>query len=207
MTRRAFRPLSRTSAGSPRRDQPARRGGKSSRSVSSCASTTLRGGRAAICRRIRRFFLALRVGGQDRAGSLPDIAQASQRPADGPAGDPLAGVVFQDRLDQGHRPAHVREAEVLWGGVEQGLQPVILLLVQHAGSPLAVGIIQGGRVVVIAVGFDPVVNTLASHAEHQGDVGNRASAVELQDGQRSAVEADITGLGQLALQTLPLPRR
>jgi hypothetical protein len=87
------------------------------------------------------------------------------------------------------------------------LQPVVLHLVQHAGSPLAVGISQGGWIVAMAVGINPVVNALTGHAEHQGDVSDRAAAIELQDGGRSAVEAHITGLGQLALETLPLPRR
>src|SRR5512142_1953244 len=58
ITRRALRPLSQTLATSPRFDQAARNGGNSSRSVSSWANTTLRRGRARICRRMRRFFLS-----------------------------------------------------------------------------------------------------------------------------------------------------
>ncbi len=75
MTRRAFRPLKCTLAGWPFSDQPARNGGNISRSVSSWASTTRRRGKAWICRRIRRFFLALRVGIEDIAGPLPDVAE------------------------------------------------------------------------------------------------------------------------------------
>ena len=54
ITRRALRPLSQTLAASPRFDQAARNGGNSNRSVSSWANTTLRRGRARICRRMRR---------------------------------------------------------------------------------------------------------------------------------------------------------
>src|SRR5439155_15236474 len=99
MTRRALRPLSQTRAGSPRFDQPARNGGNSSKSVSSCASTTLRAGRPRICRRMRRFFLAQRVRLEVVARPLPDVVHALQRPAHGVIGDALVGEELKDLLE------------------------------------------------------------------------------------------------------------
>src|SRR5205085_7484238 len=113
MTRRALRPLSQTLAASPRFAHPARNGGKSSRSVSSSASTTLRGGKARICHRMRRFFLALWVRLQDIAGPLPDVVQPPQRPADGALTEAEARTQVQHLLEQRHGPTHVRVAEPL----------------------------------------------------------------------------------------------
>src|SRR5947209_2689817 len=116
MTRRALRPLSQTFATSPRLDQPARSGGKSNRSVSSSASTTLRRGKARICRRMRRFLLALGVRLQDVTRPLPDVLQPAQGAAEGVIRQPPAGADLQGLLEQGHRPAGVRVAQVLRRG-------------------------------------------------------------------------------------------
>jgi hypothetical protein len=81
--RRALRPLNHTLATSPRLNQPARKGGNSSRSLSSSASTTLRRGRAWICRRMRRFFLTLGVRLQVVPRPLPHVIEPVQCPAQG----------------------------------------------------------------------------------------------------------------------------
>src|SRR5437762_5499271 len=81
ITRRALRPLNQTLATSPRLAQAARKGGNSSRSASSWASTTLRRGKARICRRMRRFFLALGVRLQVVPRPLPHEIQPVQRAA------------------------------------------------------------------------------------------------------------------------------
>src|SRR5262245_44307845 len=108
MTRRALRPLRRTWAGSPRLAQPARSGGNSSRSVSSCARTTLRGGNVLMCRRIRCFFPPqLRVGVQDVARPLPDVIQPAQDAADGVIGGLATCALLQGVPEQGHGPAAV----------------------------------------------------------------------------------------------------
>src|SRR5262245_46002937 len=122
ITRRALRPLSQTLATSPRFDQPERSGGKSNRSVSSSAHTTLRRGRARICLRMRRFFLALRVRVEDVTRPLPDVVQPVQGPAEGVLRQPPAGANFQDLLEQGHGPAGVRVAQILRRGPQQRLQ-------------------------------------------------------------------------------------
>src|SRR3954469_5833825 len=113
ITRRALRPVSQTRATSPRFDQLARRGGKSSRSVSSWARMTLRRGRARICWRMRRFFLALGVRLQVVARPLPDVIQAPQRAAHGVLGHRLLGGDLQGMAQQRHGPTGVGKAEVL----------------------------------------------------------------------------------------------
>src|SRR3954468_11165750 len=83
-TRRAFRPHRVTRTAWPRRDQPDRNGGNSSRSVSFSASTALRGGNRLMRLRMRIFFPPhLRVGGQGVARPLQDIVQPVQPTADG----------------------------------------------------------------------------------------------------------------------------
>src|SRR5438477_11834927 len=94
-TRLALTPLTGTGAGCPRRAQPARSGGNSSRSVSSSNSATPRGGSSRRRRRIRRFFLALRVRRQGVAKALPDVAESVQLAADGVLGQPLPARPFE----------------------------------------------------------------------------------------------------------------
>ena len=112
ITRRALRPLSQTLASSPASTKR-RNGGNSNRSVSSWANTTLRRGRARICLRMRRFFLALGVRIQVVARPLPYVIQPIQRPAKSVVGHPLLRGNLQDLLEQRHRPTHVRGAEIL----------------------------------------------------------------------------------------------
>src|SRR3954453_15772082 len=100
-TRFALPPLIATGAGLPRRAQPARRGGNSRRSVSSSARSTLRGGMPRSRLRMARFFLALGVGRQDVAGSLPEVVQAAHLTADGVVGQPPAAASLQIRLKEG----------------------------------------------------------------------------------------------------------
>src|SRR5437667_7934901 len=91
--RRALRPHRTTRLAWPLRDQHARNGGNSSRSVSSSASTTLRGGNSLICLRMRLFFPPqLGVGGQDVARPLPDVVQPMQFAAQRVLRDVLAGA-------------------------------------------------------------------------------------------------------------------
>src|SRR5207302_5727240 len=98
ITCRAFRPLRRTVAGCPRNDKPARNGGNSSKSVSSSARKTLRGHNSRIlriCRRIRRFFLLLRVGVQHVAVLFPNVAQSVSFAVEGVLRQPLARAMLQ----------------------------------------------------------------------------------------------------------------
>jgi hypothetical protein len=79
---------------------------------------------------MRRFFLALRVRVQVVAGPLPHVVQPVQRPAQRVPGDPLLRGDLQDLLEQRHCPVHVRVAEVLGRAGEEGLQQVLVVLVQ-----------------------------------------------------------------------------
>src|SRR5262249_3333704 len=159
-TRRALRPLSQTLAASPRFDQAARKGGNSSRSVSSWARTTLRRGRARIWRRIRRFFLALGVRDQVVARALAGESQPLPSAARRVLGDPQPRGTLQDLLEQWHGPARVWVAELPgWDG-ENSLQEPLSLFVQQPVTAVAPVIFQRRRIVVLRVGLDPVVDAL-----------------------------------------------
>jgi len=83
---------------------------------------------------------------------------------------------------------------------------VLVVLVQQRRPPAAGSVLQGGRAGVGGVKREPVVDTLAGHAQHAGDVGGGAAVIKLQDGQGPAEEPGIACLGELAAQALALPR-
>src|SRR6516164_1081269 len=94
-TRRALRPLSITRAGSPRSDHIARKGGNSSKSVSSSTNTTLFSGKPDRMRQIWRFFLSLWVGCQHVPRSFPYIAEPMQIAPNGVFGIVLSEIFAQ----------------------------------------------------------------------------------------------------------------
>src|SRR5512135_64529 len=49
------------------------------------------------------------------------------------------------------------------------------------------------------------IDTLSGDSEHAGDVGGRATMVELQDGEGPPEEAGIPGLSELTPEAPPLP--
>jgi hypothetical protein len=112
---------------------------------------------------------------------------------------------LQDLAEQRHRPAYVRGAEVLGRDGEEGLQPVLLVLVQQRVTPPACLVLEGRGVAVLEVSLDPIIDTLSGHTEHAGDVGGGATMVELQDGEGTPEEAGISGLGELTPEAPPLP--
>jgi hypothetical protein len=154
---------------------------------------------------MRRFFLALRVRVQVVAGPLPDIVQPVQCPAQGVIGDPLLRGDLQGLAEQRHRPAYVRVTEVLGRGGEEGLQQVLLVLIQQGMTSPAWLVRKGRGVAALAVRPDPVIDALTGHPEHAGDVGSGATVVELQDGEGPPVEAGIVGLRELTTEAPPLP--
>lgn len=154
---------------------------------------------------MRRFFLALRVRVQVVAGPLPYVVQPVQSPAKSVFGHPLLRGYLQDLAEQGHRPAYVRVAEVLGRDGEEGLQQVLLVLIQHRMTPPASLVLEGRRAATLEVSPDPVLDTLSGDSEHAGDVGGRATMVELQDGEGPPEEADIPGLSELTPEAPPLP--
>ena len=155
---------------------------------------------------MRLFFPPpLRIGVEDVARPLPAVVQLVQLAADGVGRGPLAHLTLQLLLEQGHRPGGGWVVEVLGRAAEQSLEPGLGVLGQKRWATRAVGISQGGWVVGKAVGSDPVVNALGGHAGHLSDVGGRAATVKLQDGQSAAVQVGVSGVCELAPQTLPLP--
>src|SRR4051812_25221944 len=111
-TRLALEPLMGTGAGSPRNAHPERKGGNSSRSVSSSNSLTPRGGSSRRRRRIRRFFLALGVGRQGVAEALPDVAEPVEFATDGVVGQQAAAGPAQVLAQQRDGPVRAEVAEV-----------------------------------------------------------------------------------------------
>jgi hypothetical protein len=154
---------------------------------------------------MRRFFLALGVRVEVVARPLPDVIQAAQRPADGVGRHALLGEELKHLAEQRHRPAGRRVAEVLGREGEQGVEQVLLVLVQQRVAAPAGFVGQRGGGAVREVSRDPVVDTLPGNAEHAGDVGGGAAEVELQDGERPAIEADVGGVRELTTEALPLP--
>jgi hypothetical protein len=154
---------------------------------------------------MRRFFLALRVRVQVVAGPLPDVVQPVQGPAKSVFGHPLLRGDLQDLAEQGHRPTDVRIAKVLGRGGKEGLQQVLLVLIQQGMTPPASLVLEGRGVAALNVSPDPVIDALSGHSEHASDVGGGATVVELQDGEGTPEEAGIPGLRELTTEAPPLP--
>jgi hypothetical protein len=155
---------------------------------------------------MRRFFLALRVGGEVVARPLPHVLQAVQGPAQGALRDALLGQALQGRAEQRHRPGRVRRPEILGGEGEEGLQHVLLVLVQQRRASPAAPVPERQGVARLGVGVDPVIDTLAGYPEHPRQLRGRAALVEFQDSQGAAIDADVRGLRQLTPEAPPLPR-
>lgn len=82
---------------------------------------------------------------------------------------------------------------------------MLMVLVQHRVTSSARFVLEGLRVVILGVGLDPVVDTLTRYPEHPGDVGGRATVVELQDGEGASIQAHIPRIRELTSKALPLP--
>jgi hypothetical protein len=154
---------------------------------------------------MRRFFLALGVRLPVVPRPLPHVIQPVQGAAQRVVGYLPPRGEFQELLEQGDRPAHVRAAQVLGREGQEGLQQMLVVFVQRPMTPRPLLVPQRLGVMALGVGPDPVVDTLPGHAEHPGDVGGGAPLVELQDGQCAPQEAGVQGFLQLAPQAAPLP--
>ena len=139
------------------------------------------------------------------ARPLPRVIQPVQRAPHGVFRRAPPRDDFQELLEQGDRPAHVRAAQVLGREGQEGLQQALVVFVQRRVAPPPPLVPQGLGVVALGVGPDPVVDALPGHAEHAGDVSGGAPLVELQDGQGAPQEAGIQGLLELTPQAVTLP--
>jgi hypothetical protein len=151
------------------------------------------------------FFTALGVGFQHVARTLPDVAELSETSA-----------TRVDRAVQPCPPRHVtpeRGGPSNWYGSGhspgvsgQGNRAVSERLpwrgweVGHCGQDPS-----GPRVRVMQVGGCPVVDALASHPEHLGDISHGATTIEFQDGQCPAVKPRVRCLPELTSQPRTLP--
>jgi hypothetical protein len=100
----------------------------------------------------------------------------------------------------------MRVAEVLGGAGEEGLQQMLLVFVQQPVASSSLLVLQRRGVVALAIGLDPVIDTLSGYAQHPGDVGGGTAVVVLENGQGAPKEAGIPGLRELTPEALPLPR-
>jgi hypothetical protein len=82
------------------------------------------------------------------------------------------------------------------------LQEVLIVLVKQPLATSAGLISKRGRVTVRAVGLDPVVDALSSHAEHPGNVSRGAALVELQHRQSAPIQRNVCGFPELTPQAL-----
>jgi len=155
---------------------------------------------------MRRFFLALGVRVEVVARPLPHVLQPAQRPPQRVLGRPPFRGELQDLLEQGYGPARVRVAEFLGRPGEEGRQQVLLVFVEQRVAPPPGLVVQRQGVVGLGVALDPVVDALAGHAEHAGQLGGRAAPVELQHGQGAPQDAGVQGFGQLTPEAAALPR-
>jgi hypothetical protein len=99
----------------------------------------------------------------------------------------------------------MRVADLLGRDGQQALQQVLVVLVQQRTAPAASLVAQRRGVEGLGVSLDPVVDALAGHAKHPGDVGGGAATGELQDSEGTAKQAGVTRLGELAPEAPPLP--
>lgn len=156
---------------------------------------------------MRRFFLALGVGVQDVARSLPDVPEPVEQTSDGVIRREDPGAVLQLAPEQGDGPVRIRVSTSLWGLLHQGSEGPLRRLGQEArtSAPGVVG--QRSGVEVPSEGGGPVVDALPGHAEHGGDVGGRATSIEFQHGQCPPVGAGVGGGPELLTETTALPVR
>jgi hypothetical protein len=83
---------------------------------------------------------------------------------------------------------------------------MLLVFVQQRVTPPTSRVLEGRRVVIQGISFDPVVNALSGYSEHAGDVSNGATVVVLQDGEGPPIQAGIPRLRKLTPKPPPLPR-
>src|ERR1044072_6131738 len=148
MTRRALKPLRRTSAGLPRNAHPARKGGNSRRSVSSSITIAVSDLKRRRKRLMERFFLLLWIGGKHVAIPLPDIVLACQLATDRVLRKALAHGMLYLLLQERNRPIHREVAQPIWGGRQKGAQQRLPLFGPQAWATRAGHVLQSGWIVV-----------------------------------------------------------
>jgi hypothetical protein len=108
-------------------------------------------------------------------------------------------------LEKLYCPIRVWVAEILGRGGEEGLQQVLVVLVQERPTSPARLVLEGRGIVVPGISLYPVVDALPSHPEHASDIGGAAAVVEFEDGEGPLEDAGIAGLRELMPEPPPLP--
>jgi hypothetical protein len=144
-----------------------------------------------ICRRIRRFFLALRVGVQDVPRPLPDVARVVQLPPDRGRGRPLPRTAGQVLAEQRDRPLDGLVSELVRSSL-QAREESGLEFFRPEGRVVTTAVVgQAARIAGLLEGLDPVVDRPAADPEQPGDLGDGPAARRFQDRQGPSVEPRI----------------
>jgi hypothetical protein len=203
----ALRPVSQTLAWTPRGAHAKRKGGKSSRSVSSSARMTLRSGSFAICRRIQRFFLSVRVGLEHVARALPHLVPLVQRASDGAHRDVDPHSHRQKRAEQRRRPAGRRVAEGVRGLLQEPHQQPSHRRRQLRRASVAYAVTESAQPSALVEAAHPIVQGLPRHAEARRNLGLRRATIELQERNDALHDPPIPYALQRRSKPSPLPRR
>jgi hypothetical protein len=156
---------------------------------------------------MRLFFLALGVGGQRVARPLPGVVPGVKLAAEGAERGLPAGPRGQRLPQRRQRPVGGGEAELPGREAQEQPEQVAVLLVERCRAAWARGVGQGEGAAALGEAVGPIVDGLPAHAQRLGDFDGRAAAVEFQQGERAAVDADVDGVTQLLLKPAALPRR
>jgi hypothetical protein len=205
-TRLALRPVSQTLACSPRGAHPARRGGKRRRSVSSSARMTLCGGSRSIRRRIRRFFLSVRIGPQHVAGALPHLVHPMEHASDGTRRDVHPHPHRQDIAEQRRGPTLGRIAERARGLHQEPRHHPSQRPGQLRRSSASCAIVKRAQLSAHAEAADPVVQGLPRHPEVRCDVDRRRALIQLQERDDALRDPGVPDALQRGDKPSPLPR-
>jgi len=202
MTRRAFWPLMGTGAGWPRRAQPARKGGRSSNSVSSWTKSTVRAGKARIWRRIQRFFLSLRVRVQHVTEAFPDVAALVQAPSKRVLGEGglVGSTLGQHLLQERDGPTGGPVAKVARAAGQHRRQEFLQLFIPTQGTALASLMAEPVQVGVGAVTFNPAIDAARRDAQLAGHLLQASTGIEFQQREDASKQGRVAGERQFAFQ-------
>jgi len=155
---------------------------------------------------MRLFFPPqLRVRIEDVARPLPGVLETVQFAAEGVLGEVQPSPLGQMRFQQGDSPLGGKVATILGRLLQQVQELAAALVIQPTGTSAAVQVGQGGGVVPLSVGVDPVIDNTRRHTQASGDLGDGLTAGDLKNSQGAAIHTGIVGGAQLPFQAPPLP--
>jgi len=144
------------------------------------------------------------VWDQDVTRSFPDIAQGVVLPSQRRVGQVGQSPKGQMGLEQRYRPSRGLIAEVIRRLVQVPLRMARAVLVPLRGPAGALVGGQGTENGMVRVPADPPVNRATTDAENGGYIGDRVPTVELEQGERATVGAEIVGGAKQSPELEPL---